>query len=76
MCGNGVGTVILPPNQIVLSSAMKYSGNYPTTLRLRIDSTFSNEFKGNINYRQFESIFNKRGDFKEEYKQELANDAN
>ena len=46
---------------------MIYHGNYSTTLRLRIDSTFSNEFKGNINYRQFESMFNDQGDYKEEY---------
>lgn len=66
MCGNGVGTIILPPNEIGLTAAMIYHGNYYTTLRLRIDSTFSNEFKGNINYRQFESMFNDQGDYKEE----------
>ena len=71
MCGNGVGTIILPPNEIGLSATMIYNGNYSTTLRLRIDSTFSNEFKGNINYRQFESMFNDRGDYKEEYKKEM-----
>lgn len=71
MCGMGVGTIILPPNEIGLSATMIYSGNYLTTLRLRIDSTFSNEFKGNINYRQFESMFNDQGDYKEEYKQEM-----
>jgi hypothetical protein len=72
-CGNGVGTVILPPNEIVLSAAMIYHGHYSTTLRLRIDSTFSNEFEGSINYRQFESRFNKQGDYKEAYKKEMKN---
>ena len=71
MCGNGVGSIILPPNEIGLSATMVYHGNYPTTLRLRIDSSFSNEFMGRINYRQFESMFNKQGEYKEEYKQEM-----
>ncbi|MDP2060163.1 MAG: hypothetical protein Q8J97_10505 [Flavobacteriaceae bacterium] len=66
MCGNGVGTIILPPNEIGLSAAMIYHGDFSTTLRLRIDSTFSNEFNGNINYRQFESMFNDQGDYTEE----------
>ncbi|MBD81438.1 MAG: hypothetical protein CL840_21145 [Crocinitomicaceae bacterium] len=73
-CGNGVGTFILPPNEIALSATMIYHGNYSTTLRLKIDSTFSNEFKGNINYRQFESKFNEQGGYKEEYKREIKND--
>jgi hypothetical protein len=70
-CGNGVGTIILPPNEIGLSATMIYHGDYSTTLRLRIDSSFSNEFKGSINYRQFESMFNDQGDYKEEYKNEM-----
>jgi hypothetical protein len=73
MCGVGVGTIILPPKEIGLSATMIYHGNYSTTLRLRIDSTFSNEFKGKINYRQFESKFNKQGDYKDEYKKEMKN---
>lgn len=73
MCGNGVGTVILPPNEMALSATMVYHGDYSTTLRLRIDSTFSNEFNGNINYRQFESKFNDEGNYKEEYKMEMKN---
>jgi hypothetical protein len=71
MCGNGVGTIILPPNEIGLSATMIYHGDYSTTLRVRIDSIFSNEFKGNINYRQFESMFDEQGEYKEEHKQEL-----
>jgi len=70
-CGNGVGTVILPPGEIGLSATMIYHGNYPTSLRLRMDSTFSNQFKGNINYRQFESMFNEDGSYTDEYKMEM-----
>ena len=71
MCATGVGEIILPPNEIALSAAIVYHGNYSTTLRLRIDSTFSNKFKGNINYRQFENMFNQYGDYKDEYKKEM-----
>ncbi len=70
MCGNGVGTIILPPMEIGLSAAMIYHGDFETTLRLSIDEIFSNEFTGRINYRQFESMFNEQGDYKEEYKME------
>lgn len=65
------GMAILPPAYIGVSSTMIYHGNYSTTLRLRIDSTFSNEFIGNINYRQFESMYNSHGEHKEEYKREM-----
>lgn len=54
--GVGVGAVILPPKEIGLSAAMIYHGNFSTTLRLRIGSTFSNEFNGHINYWQFEGL--------------------
>lgn len=70
-CGMGIGAIILPPDEVVLTATMIYQGNYQTSLRLKIDSTFSNEFKGNINYRQFESMFNNQGNFKDEYKNEL-----
>ncbi len=68
VCGNGVGTIILPPKEIGLSATMIYHGNYSTTLRLRIDSNISNEFIGTINYRQFESKFDEQGEYKDEYK--------
>jgi hypothetical protein len=64
-------SIILPPNKIGLSATMIYHGDYPTTMRLRIADTFSNEFKGTINYRQFESRYNEQGEYKEEYKQEM-----
>lgn len=68
--GNGIGTIILPPKEIGHTATMIYHGNYSTTLRLRIGNTFSIEFIGNINYRQFESMFNKQGEYKEAYKKE------
>jgi hypothetical protein len=70
MCGNGVGTIILPPNEIVLTAASIYEGDFETTLRLKIDSTFSNEFKGRINHRQFKSMYNKQGNYCDEYLKE------
>lgn len=70
MCGNGVGTIILPPNEIVLTAASIYEGDFETTLRLKIDSTFSNEFKGRINHRQFKSMFNTQGNYCDEYLKE------
>jgi len=70
MCGNGVGSIILPPEEIVLTSARIFKGTYQTDLRLTIGNNSSKEFKGSINYRQFESMFTKQGDYKEEYKRE------
>ena len=74
-CGNGVGTIILPPKDIVLTSAPIFNGDYTTKLRLRFYKTdiYSNTFNGSINYRQFESKFTPQGDYKEEYKLELKN---
>lgn len=70
MCGNGVGTIILPPNEIVLSSAPIFNGNFKTELRLTVPKTdiYSNTFDGSINYRQFESMFNEAGEYKSENK--------
>lgn len=67
MCGNGVGSIILPPNEIVITSAMIYNGDYQTDLRLRIGKNFSKPYKGKINYRQFESMFDDSGNYREEY---------
>ena len=50
-CGVGGETIILPPNEIVISSSIIYHGDFSTTLRLRMGDTFSNEFNGSINYR-------------------------
>ncbi len=69
-CGNGIGTIILPPNEVVLSLTAITQGNYPTELRLAYGDNHSQAFKGVINYRQFESRYNKEGNYKEEYIQE------
>lgn len=61
MCGNGVGSVILPPNEIVLTSAFKYNGKHKTLMRLKIGENYSNTFLGMINPRQFESMFDEHG---------------
>ncbi|MBL1233821.1 MAG: hypothetical protein COA31_013960 [Flavobacteriales bacterium] len=70
-CGNGVGSIILPPEEIILTSARIFKGTYQTNLRLTIGNNSSKEFKGSIHYRQFESMFTEQGDYKEEYKKEM-----
>jgi len=55
-CGNGVTTTILPPSEIVLTSAIFYAGNYKTELRLKIGNNYSASFNGTINQTQFERI--------------------
>ncbi len=67
MCGNGVGSIILPPNEIVITSAMIYNGDYETDLRLKIGKNYSKSFSGKIKYRQFESMFDDTGNYREEY---------
>jgi len=52
-CGNGLRSVLLPPNEIVLSSKPIYQGDYKTTLRVEIGGNYSNEFSGKINLDQF-----------------------
>ena len=70
-CGNGVGNIILPPNEIGLTATNIYHGNYATTLRLNLDSIYSNEFNGQINYRQFKSRYNEDGFYSKEYELEM-----
>jgi hypothetical protein len=52
-CGLGIGTIILPPNEILITFAPIYKGNYKTQLRLALGNNKSKPFAGNINYRQF-----------------------
>lgn len=62
MCGNGIVDFYCPPNNIIISSMPKYSGNFKTKLRLRYESfnseasIFSNEIYGVINEKQFEEL--------------------
>lgn len=67
MCGNGVGTIILPPNEIALTLVPIFKGNYKTQLRLSMGSNKSNVFWGKINYRQFESRFDENWEYKKDY---------
>jgi len=52
-CGNGVGSIILPPNEIVISSTNLQSGVFKTRLRIRLGMNISNEFLGYIDTTQF-----------------------
>jgi 6-phosphogluconolactonase (cycloisomerase 2 family) len=70
MCGNGVGTIILPPKELVITLVPIFKGNYKTQLRLSMGNNKSNVILGNINYRQFENKFDENGNYKEEFKKE------
>ncbi|WP_428232114.1 hypothetical protein [Flavobacterium sp.] len=76
MCGNGVGTIILPPTEIAITLVPNFKGNYKTQLRLSMGINKSNAIFGNINYRQFESKFDENGEYKEEYKNEIKTPEN
>ncbi len=56
-CGMGLGSIILPPNEVALSTCPLYQGDYQTRMRLAFwgldDFIYSNEFVGWINYDQF-----------------------
>lgn len=54
-CGNGLHSIILPPNELVITSELIYSGNFKTILRLKMGNNYSEEFIGTINESQFES---------------------
>lgn len=53
-CGNGVGRIFLPPNEIVITLARIFKGDYKTQLRLKYGKNYSKPFDGSINYSQFE----------------------
>ncbi|RZJ33630.1 MAG: hypothetical protein EOO51_13185 [Flavobacterium sp.] len=70
MCGNGVGTIILPPGEIAITLAPLFKGNQKTRLRLVLGTNMSKPFWGYINPRQFTSMYNEHGNFNEEYRRE------
>lgn len=74
MCGNGVGTIILPPNEIIITLAPIFKGDFKTQLRLSLGENKSNAFWGSINYRQFKSKFDENGNYDLEYENEMSND--
>lgn len=54
MCGNGINSLVLPPENIIISSKVIYQGNYETELRIKLGDNYSNKFTGSINYSQFQ----------------------
>ena len=63
-CGFEVHSVKLPPNEMVLTSAPVFEGEFKTELRIKIGENYSNPFFGSINYGQFESAYKPNGDAK------------
>lgn len=53
ICGNGVGTIILPPNEIAITLAPIFKGKYKTLLRFTQGHSKSKPFWAYINYNQF-----------------------
>lgn len=68
MCGNGLGTYLLPPNNCVLTFAPIFNGEFKTKIRFTIGNNHSESFNGSIHYRQFKSMFGENGGYCEEYK--------
>lgn len=64
MCGNDLNGIILPPNEIVITSAPLYKGKTKTKLRLRYKNILSQEFYGTINLTQFESEYDENDERK------------
>jgi hypothetical protein len=63
-CGVGLHSIILPPNELVITSELVYSGNFKTKLRIRMGDSYSDEFNGEINLTQFESEYDYEGNSK------------
>jgi hypothetical protein len=59
-CGNSYSSLLVKPGYVVTAQAIKYTGDYPTNLRLKClaDTTiiYSPSFTGSINYAQFDTI--------------------
>lgn len=53
-CGTGLDGIILPPNEILISSVVKYKGSFNTSMRIRMYNLLSKPFAGSINESQFE----------------------
>lgn len=57
LCGNGVSSLILPPENIIFTLTPRFKGLYRTKLRLKLGNNYSNEFEGSINPHQFISRY-------------------
>ncbi|MCB0514726.1 MAG: hypothetical protein R2798_04390 [Chitinophagales bacterium] len=56
-CGTGLTNYFLPPNEIIITSCKLFEGDYETKMRVTFgfdNTTSSNEFKGKMNYKQFD----------------------
>jgi hypothetical protein len=57
-CGNGHGDFLIPPDSYYIIAACKYSGDFKTELRVRMQKGdkvyYSNSYKGQINLSQLE----------------------
>ena len=51
ICGHGLGAIILPPNESILTLAPTFKGNYKKKLRLTLGENHSKPFIGFIDYR-------------------------
>lgn len=67
MCGTGLSTVILPPNEIAITFVPIFKGNYKTKLRLTDSSNHSQPFEGHLFYTQFQSVFDEQGNYNKAY---------
>jgi hypothetical protein len=54
ICGTGSSNLVIYPNEIAITSVLKYSGSFETKLRVELDGVYSNEFTGYVNLSQFE----------------------
>lgn len=52
-CGTCMYQIYIKPNEILITTAVKYSGNFKTKLRIKIGENYSNEYIGYINKEQF-----------------------
>lgn len=59
ICGP-IDNYLLKPKHSIISSILKYSGNYKTKMRVKFMTSekiyYSNEFEGSINYSQFDFV--------------------
>ena len=61
-CGTGLSNYYLPPNEIVINSCKLFEGNFKTVMRISFglsNRIKSNEFEGEMNYKQFDESINK-----------------
>lgn len=59
LCGTGHQNYLLKPKSYILGAIKKYDGNFETQMRIKLKSFeknfYSNEFKGKMNYSQFDT---------------------